>query len=53
MLSATPIFTVNADLAAILRFGRTPYGERRVIDIEGGTVSGAVVTGADGRPAGQ
>jgi hypothetical protein len=45
MLSATPIFTVNADLAAILRFGRTPYGERRVIDIEGGTVSGARLQG--------
>jgi hypothetical protein len=45
MLSATPIFTVNADLAAILRFGRTPYGERRVIDIEGGTVSGARLKG--------
>jgi hypothetical protein len=45
MLSATPIFTVHADLAAILRFGRTPYGERRVIDIEGGTVSGARLKG--------
>jgi hypothetical protein len=45
MLSATPIFTVNAELAAILRFGRTPYGERRVIDIEGGTVSGARLKG--------
>ena len=45
MLSETPIFTVNADLAAILRFGRTPYGERRVIDIEGGTVSGARLKG--------
>ena len=45
MLSTTPIFTVNADLAAILRFGRTPYGERRVIDIEGGTVSGARLKG--------
>lgn len=45
MLSATPIFTVNADLAAILRFGRTPYGERRVIDIEGGTVSGPRLKG--------
>lgn len=45
MLSATPIFTVHADLAAILRFGHTPYGERRVIDIEGGTVSGARLKG--------
>ena len=40
MLSATPIFTVRADLAEILRFGATPYGERRVIGIDGGTVSG-------------
>jgi hypothetical protein len=45
MLSTTPIFTVHADLAAILRFGRTPYGERRVIDIEGGTVSGTRLKG--------
>ena len=45
MLSAMPIFTVTADLAAILRFGRTPYGERRVIDIVGGTVSGPRLQG--------
>lgn len=45
MLSATPIFTVKAELADILRFGPTPYGERRVINIEGGTVSGPRLNG--------
>lgn len=45
MLSDRPIFTVHADLAAILRFGQTPYGERRVIGIEGGTISGPRLKG--------
>jgi hypothetical protein len=44
-LSTSPIFTIRADLAPILHFGATPYGERRVIDILGGTVSGARLTG--------
>lgn len=45
MLSPQPIFTIRADLAPILPFGATPYGERRVIDIIGGTVSGPKLTG--------
>ena len=45
MLSAQPIFTVEAELDDIMRFGGTPYGERRVIGIRGGTVSGARLNG--------
>lgn len=45
MLSATPILTVRAELAGILKFGATPYGERRIIDILGGTVEGPKLKG--------
>ena len=45
MLSAQPIFTIHAELEAMLRFGRTPYGERRVINIKGGTVEGPRLKG--------
>lgn len=45
MLSAEPIFRVEAELADILRLGVTPYGERRIIDIRGGRVSGARLNG--------
>jgi hypothetical protein len=45
MLAAQPIFTIHAELDNILRFGGTPYGERRVIHITGGTVSGARLKG--------
>jgi len=45
MLSSQPIFTVVAELGAILQFGKTPYGDRRVIDILGGTVSGPRLNG--------
>jgi hypothetical protein len=45
MLSPDPIFTIQAELADILHFGPTPYGERRVIHILGGTVSGPKLTG--------
>src|SRR5258707_7435636 len=45
MLSAEPIFRIEAELADILRLGRTPYGERRIIDIRGGRVSGAKLNG--------
>jgi hypothetical protein len=45
MLSPQPIFTVKAELGAILPFGKTPYGERRVIDILGGTVEGPKLKG--------
>jgi hypothetical protein len=45
MLAAQPIFTIHAELADMLRFGETPYGERRVIHITGGSVSGARLNG--------
>ncbi|HEX5213641.1 MAG TPA: DUF3237 domain-containing protein [Pseudolabrys sp.] len=45
MLAAEPIFTIHAELSAIMNLGRTPYGERRIIDITGGTVQGAKLRG--------
>lgn len=45
MLSTQPIFTIRAELEPIMNLGRTPYGERRVIGITGGTVSGAKLNG--------
>lgn len=45
MLGAQPIFTVHAELEPIMNLGHTPYGERRVIGISGGTVSGAKLNG--------
>jgi hypothetical protein len=40
LLSDTPILQIRAELAGILTFGNTPYGERRVINIQGGAVEG-------------
>ncbi len=45
MLSAEPIFTIQAELEAVLNLGRTPYGERRVINILGGTITGLKLHG--------
>jgi hypothetical protein len=45
MLGPQPIFTVHAELADIMSLGRTPYGERRIIGILGGTVRGARLNG--------
>ncbi|MDB5598596.1 MAG: hypothetical protein JWN71_640 [Xanthobacteraceae bacterium] len=45
MMSPDPIFTIHADLAEILHFGPTPYGERRVVHILGGRVEGPRLTG--------
>ena len=45
MLSALPLFTLHAELDAILRFGPTPYRDRRVIGIRGGTVDGPRLKG--------
>jgi len=45
MLGAEPIFTIHAELSGILNLGRTPYGERRIIDIVGGSVRGAKLQG--------
>jgi hypothetical protein len=43
--SAEPIFRIRAELGEMQHFGQTPYGERRVIDITGGTVEGPRVKG--------
>ncbi len=40
LLSEKPILTIRAELAGILKLGHTPYGERRIINIMGGTVEG-------------
>jgi len=45
MLGSQPIFTVVAELEPMMSLGRTPYGERRVIGITGGTVSGPKLKG--------
>jgi hypothetical protein len=45
MLSKDPVIHIEADLEAPQLFGKTPYGERRVINILGGTVSGPRVRG--------
>ena len=45
MLSPSPIFTIRAELETIMNLGRTPYGERRVIGILGGTVRGLKLNG--------
>jgi hypothetical protein len=44
-LSPAPIFTVHAELSDILVFGKTPFGERRVINILGGKIEGPKLTG--------
>ena len=45
LLSDQPIFTVDAALEPMLNLGRTPYGERRIIGIAGGTVHGPRLQG--------
>ena len=45
MLSKQAIFTIHAELASIVSLGRTPYGERRVVGILGGTVRGERLNG--------
>ncbi|MGN6569824.1 MAG: DUF3237 domain-containing protein [Pseudolabrys sp.] len=45
MLSAQPIFTIDAELEQIMSLGRTPVGERRIIGISGGTVHGPKFSG--------
>lgn len=44
-LSEKPICTIRAELASILMLGKTPYGERRIINILGGTVEGERLKG--------
>ena len=45
MLSSAPIFTIQAELDAMMTLGSTPYGERRLVGITGGTVTGPKLTG--------
>lgn len=45
MLSNQPIFTIHAELESIMDLGRTPYGQRRIIGILGGTVTGPKLNG--------
>jgi hypothetical protein len=45
MLGKQPIFTIHAELEGITNLGRTPYGERRVIGILGGSVRGPKLNG--------
>ncbi len=45
MQGQEPIFTIRAELGPILELGPTPYGQRRIIDIIGGTVQGPRLTG--------
>ncbi len=45
MLGQQPIFTIHAELGPMLNLGPTPYGERRIIDILGGTVQGPKLQG--------
>jgi hypothetical protein len=45
MLSSTPIFSIRAELETIINLGHTPYGERRMIGIIGGSVNGPKLKG--------
>ncbi len=45
LLSEKPILTIRAELAGILKLGATPYGERRIINILGGSVEGERLKG--------
>jgi hypothetical protein len=45
MLSRRPIFHVDADLGDAMSLGQTPYGERRIVNILGGRVSGDRLSG--------
>ncbi len=45
MQSKEAIFTIHAELTDIVTLGPTPYGERRVVGILGGTVRGPKLNG--------
>ena len=45
LLSDQPIFTIHSPLGGIQKLGHTPYGERRIINILGGTVDGPKLKG--------
>jgi hypothetical protein len=45
MISREPIFSIRCELANILDLGPAPFGHRRVVNLLGGTVSGAKLNG--------
>jgi len=45
LLGPHPIFTIDAELEAVVTVGRTPYGERRLVAITGGRVTGPKLSG--------
>jgi hypothetical protein len=45
MISGAPIFTIRCELANIVDLGPAPFGHRRVVNILGGSVTGAKLTG--------
>ena len=45
MISPEPIFSIRCELANILDLGPAPFGHRRVVNILGGPVTGARLTG--------
>lgn len=45
MISPQPIFHVRCEVANILDLGDAPFGHRRVVNLLGGTVSGAKLNG--------
>jgi hypothetical protein len=45
MISPQPVFSIRCELANILDLGAAPFGHRRVVNLLGGTVSGARLNG--------
>jgi hypothetical protein len=45
MISPEPIFRIHCEVANILDLGPAPFGHRRVVNLLGGTVSGAKLSG--------
>jgi len=45
MISPEPIFSIRCEVANILDLGPAPFGHRRVVNLLGGTVAGAKLSG--------
>ena len=45
MISPDPMFRIHCEVANILDLGAAPFGHRRVVNLLGGTVSGAKLNG--------
>ena len=45
MISSEPIFRIYCEVANIIDLGAAPFGHRRVVNLLGGTVSGAKLSG--------